>query len=151
MEIAAFVLIGKQIGALATIALVVASTMAGSLLLRHRGLGTIDKVRAVMEKGEDPGPQLAAGAMAVVAALLLIVPGFITSTIGLLVLLPPVRALFWRLVGRRVVFTGQTGASGFGRGRKERAIDLDSGDFRREDGESKQGGGSSPWRRLSED
>lgn len=151
LEIAAFVLVGKQIGALATVGLVLASSVAGSLLLRHQGLGAMNKVRAAMEKGEDPSLQLATSAMSVVAAILLIVPGFITSAIGLLVLLPPVRALFWRLFGRRVVFTGQFSASGFRRGRDGRTIDLDSEDFQR----SGQGGGrpdaDSPWRRLPEE
>jgi UPF0716 protein FxsA len=79
LEIAGFVVVGKQIGALATVGLVMLSTVAGSALLRHQGLGAMNRARAAMDAGKDPSLQLANSAMAVVAAILLIVPGFITS------------------------------------------------------------------------
>ncbi len=151
-EIAGFVVVGKQVGALATVGLVIASTLAGSILLRYQGLGAMNKVRSAVEAGKDPGLQLANSAMGVLAAILLIIPGFITSIIGLLVLLPPVRALFWRLVGRRVVVAGQFGGGQFSRGgfRREQddhTIDLDSEDFRR-NGKPDE---NSPWRRLPDE
>ncbi len=156
-EIAGFVVVGKQIGALATVGLVIASTLAGGMLLRYQGLGAMNKVRAAVEAGRDPGQQLANSAMGVLAAILLIIPGFITSIVGLLVLLPPVRALFWRLAGRRVVVAGQFGGGQFGegqfsrggfrRGPDEHTIDLDSDDFSRS-GEPDE---NSPWRRLPDE
>lgn len=146
LEIAGFVVVGKQIGALATVGLVMLSTVAGSALLRHQGLGAMNRARAAMDAGKDPGLQLANSAMAVVAAILLIVPGFITSAIGLLILLPPVRALFWKMFGRRVVFTSQFGTAGFRRETNSHTIDLDSEDFSRGRPDD-----SSPWRRLPEE
>ncbi|MET3662107.1 FxsA family protein [Aquamicrobium ahrensii] len=151
LEIAGFVLVGKQIGALATVGLVMLSTVAGGALLRHQGLGAMNRARAAMDAGKDPGLPLANSAMAVVAAILLIVPGFITSVIGVLILLPPARALFWKMFGRRVVFTSQFGAGGFRREGDSRTIELDSEDFSRD----RQSGGrtdeNSPWRRLPEE
>lgn len=141
LEIAGFVIVGRQIGALATVGLVLASAVAGSLLLRHQGLGAMARARAEIEAGRDPSRQLAHGAMIVTAAVLLIVPGFLTDIAGLLLFLPPVRDLAWTALKSRI-----TVVSGFGmRRQRERTIDLDAGDF------SRGPDPESPWRRLSDD
>ncbi|TIT49164.1 MAG: membrane protein FxsA, partial [Mesorhizobium sp.] len=89
LEIAGFVVVGREVGALATVGLV-----------RHQGFGVMARIRAEMAAGHDPSRQLAHGAMIVVAAVLLIIPGFITDIIGLLLFLPPVRDFAWsRLKG----------------------------------------------------
>ncbi|TGT35721.1 membrane protein FxsA, partial [Mesorhizobium sp. M4B.F.Ca.ET.169.01.1.1] len=62
-EIAGFVVVGREIGALATVGLVILSSVAGSLLLRHQGFGVMTRVRAEMDAGHDPSRQLAHGAM----------------------------------------------------------------------------------------
>jgi UPF0716 protein FxsA len=151
LEIAGFVIVGREVGALATVGLVLASGIAGVLLLRHQGFGVMARVRAEMAGGGDPSRQLAHGAMIVVAAILLIIPGFITDIIGLLLFLPPVRDLAWsRLKGRIVVATDFT-ASGF-RGRsRDKVIDLDDGDYSREDDFKRGPDHNSPWRRLKDD
>jgi len=150
LEIAGFVIVGREVGALATVGLVLASGIAGVLLLRHQGFGVMARVRAEMAGGGDPSRQLAHGAMIVVAAILLIIPGFITDIIGLLLFLPPVRDLAWRrLKGRIVVATDFTG--GF-RGRsRDKVIDLDDGDYSREDDFKRGPDYNSPWRRLKDD
>ncbi len=88
----------SQIGALATVGLVLASTIAGAVLLRHQGFGVMRRVRTEMDAGRDPSRQLAHGAMIVLAAILLIIPGFITDIFAILLLLPPVRDLAWRML-----------------------------------------------------
>lgn len=141
LEIAGFVVVGRQIGALATVGLVLASAIAGSLLLRHQGLGAMARARAEVEAGRDPSRQLAHGAMIVLAAILLIVPGFLTDIVGLLLFLPPVRDLAWRVLKSRI-----TDVSSFGmRRQRERTIDLDAEDF------SRRPNPDSPWRRLTDD
>lgn len=153
IEIAGFVLVGRQIGALATVGLVLASSIAGILLLRHQGFGVMTKVRAEMAAGRDPSGQLAHGVMILLAALLLMVPGFLTDIIGLLLFLPPVRDLAWRLVKDRIMvvtsFPGGFGG-GFGGPRSDkprdgRTIDLDAEDF------SRRPDPDSPWRRISDE
>ena len=151
LEIAGFVIVGREVGALATVGLVLASSLAGVLLLRHQGFGVMARVRAEMAGGGDPSRQLAHGAMIVVAAILLIIPGFITDIIGLLLFLPPVRDLAWsRLKGRIVVATDFTTGGFRGRSR-DKVIDLDDGDYSRADDYSRGPDHNSPWRRLKDD
>jgi UPF0716 protein FxsA len=155
LEIAGFIVVGRQIGALATIGLVVASSIAGSLLLRHQGFGVMARVRQEIEAGRDPSRHLAHGVMVLLAAVLLIIPGFITDIFGLLLFLPPVRDLAWRLFRNRIVtvtsFSADLGG-GF-RPRGGRTIDLDEDDFSRNNDRRGPHGGDpdSPWRRLGGD
>lgn len=152
LEIAGFVVVGQAIGALATVGLVVASTVAGSLLLRHQGLGVMARVRAETEAGRDPSRQLAHGAMIVLAAVLLIVPGFLTDILALLLLLPPVRDFAWRGLKSRIVMAGDLGMAGFRGGFRDgsraRTIDLDDEDYSRAGTKADP---DSPWRRLGDD
>ena len=67
--------------------------------------------------------------------MLLLTPGFITDTLGLLLFIPAIRDGAWRLLRSRVAFTVRTNASGGGPARRgdRRTIDLDSDDFSRTD------------------
>ena len=150
LEIAGFVIVGREVGALATVGLVLASGIAGVLLLRNQGFGVMARVRAEMAGGGDPSRQLAHGAMIVVAAILLIIPGFITDIIGLLLFLPPVRDLAWSRLKGRIVVATDFSAGGFRRSR-DRVIDLDDGDYSREDDLKRGPDHNSPWRRLKDD
>ena len=150
LEIAGFVIVGREVGALATVGLVLASGIAGVLLLRHQGFGVMARVRAEMAGGGDPSRQLAHGAMIVVAAILLIIPGFITDIIGLLLFLPPVRDLAWRRFKGRIVVATDFSTGGFRRPR-DKVIDLDDGDYSREDDFKRGPDHNSPWRRLKDD
>ncbi|WP_296739592.1 FxsA family protein [Mesorhizobium sp.] len=150
LEIAGFVIVGREVGALATVGLVILSSIAGSLLLRHQGFGVMARVRAEMDAGRDPSRQLAHGAMIVLASILLIIPGFITDIFAILLLLPPVRDLAWRLLKSRIVVaTSFTGGGFRGRGR-DKVIDLDNADYSRDDYPNRPDH-NSPWRRLKND
>ncbi|MBZ9703302.1 MULTISPECIES: FxsA family protein [unclassified Mesorhizobium] len=151
LEIAGFVIVGRQIGALATVGLVLASSIAGALLLRHQGFGVMSRISTEMGAGRDPSRQLAHGAMIVLAAILLIIPGFISDIFGILLFLPPVRDLAWRRLKGRIVVATNFSAGGF-RGRpRDRVIDLDDGDYSREDDFKRGPDHNSPWRRLKDD
>ncbi|AZO04229.1 MULTISPECIES: FxsA family protein [unclassified Mesorhizobium] len=149
LEIAGFVVVGREIGALATVGLVILSSVAGSLLLRHQGFGVMTRVRAEMDAGHDPSRQLAHGAMIVLAAILLIIPGFITDIFAILLLLPPVRDFAWRLFKSRIVMATSF-SSGFSARRRETVIDLDDSDYSRDDYPNRPDH-NSPWRRLKND
>ena len=149
LEIAGFVVVGREIGALATVGLVILSSVAGSLLLRHQGFGVMARVRTEMDAGRDPSRQLAHGAMIVLAAILLIIPGFITDIFAILLLLPPVRDFAWRLLKSRIVMATSF-SSGFSARRRDNVIDLDDSDYSRDDYPNRPDD-SSPWRRLKND
>jgi UPF0716 protein FxsA len=135
-EIAGFVLVGKLIGLLPTLGLVLLGMVGGMLLLREQGIRTLLKAKAAADAGRTPGRPLAEGAVHAVAALLIIVPGFITDIAGLLLLVPPVRNALLRAIAGRVATGGRPGGSGDG----ARVIDLGEGDY------SAQRRRESPWR-----
>lgn len=130
-EIATFVIVGGQIGVLPTIALVLATAITGSILLRIQGFGVMARIRATLDAGGMPGRDLVHGFMIMAAGLLLLTPGFITDTIGLLLFIPAVRDLGWSLIrDRAVVAASASYRRGAGPG--GRTIDLDADEFQRE-------------------
>lgn len=151
LEIAGFVVVGRQVGALATVGLVLASSIAGALLLRYQGLGVMARVRSEMDAGRDPSRQLAHGAMIVLAAILLIIPGFITDIFGILLFLPPVRDLAWRLLKGRIVLATNFSTGGFRARQRDKTIDLDDSDYSRGDDYKRGPDHDSPWRRLKDE
>lgn len=133
IEIAAFVAVGSQIGILATVGLTVATTIAGAALLRIQGFGVMTRIRAALEAGQTPGRDLVHGVMIVAAGLLLIVPGFVTDAIGLLLFVPQLRDIAWRLVRNRIVVVGGAAGGPFRHRGDGRTIDLDADDYVRQD------------------
>lgn len=102
-EIAGFVIVGQAIGVWATLGLIVLTSIIGATLLRIQGLGMINRISNDSRAGINPGRELVHGAMIVVAGFLLLLPGFITDVIGLLLFIPFVRDLAWSRLGARVV------------------------------------------------
>ena len=101
IEIALFIVIGGRIGLWPTLALIVLGGLAGVLILRAHQARALQ----VMERGLSglsPGTFLAQGAFHVLAGLLLILPGFLTDVIGLVLLLPPVQRAILRSIRARV-------------------------------------------------
>jgi UPF0716 protein FxsA len=93
VEIALFIWIGNALGLLPTLLSIVAMAFAGVALLRH----------APLQRGRiDPGRMLAEGAFRTMGALLLILPGFLTGAIGVVLLLPPVQRALMRRLGNRL-------------------------------------------------
>lgn len=141
-EIAGFVLVGEAIGVAGTLALTLAGMVAGCVLLRRNGIATLVRVRAELDAGRPPARPLAEGAVLAVASLLLILPGFISDVVGLLLLVPSVRGALWRLAARRIDI--HTAARDNQPSRKSGVIDLDRGEY------ASAPRADSPWRRESE-
>lgn len=104
IEIALLIAVGRELGVLATLALLMAGVVAGVLLIRVQGFATLLRVRAALGRGEPPTAALFHAACAVAAGLLLIVPGFLSDAmaLALLALLPfrrLLRAWLWRRTG----------------------------------------------------
>lgn len=103
VEIALFVKIGGWIGVWGTLALVVLTAMAGVALIRHQGTQAALDFQQSMDRMRDPLHPMAQRTLLSIAGLLLIVPGFLTDALGVLLLLPQVRG--WIL--RRFSAAGQ--------------------------------------------
>jgi len=111
LEIALFIQVGGAIGTLATIVIVVATALAGTLLLRSQGLATMTKLQNSVADGSNPMNPIAHGALILVAGVLLLTPGFFTDATGLALLIPPVRDALIKAGAARMtthVFHGQT-------------------------------------------
>lgn len=110
IEIALFILVGRAIGLLPTLALVILAAVAGALLLRQQGLGVVERLRSNVNAGTIPGRTMFDAMLVGLAAILLILPGFLSDAIALALLIPAVRsAIFSSLAGRvRVVETTTT-------------------------------------------
>jgi UPF0716 protein FxsA len=150
VEIAGFVVVGRQIGVLATLGLIVATGVAGAMLMRFQGFGVMTRIRRDIEAGRDPGRELAHGIMILLAGFLLLIPGFLTDILGILLFVPKVRDLGWRFLKSRVNFATDfsTMGGGFARRGRGRTIDLDPDDYSK--GESPRSRGS-PWRQIDEE
>jgi UPF0716 protein FxsA len=96
LEIALFIEIGGAIGLLPTLGVILLTAVLGTAIVRWQGLRALDRLRASMETGGDPMGPIAHGALILVAGVLLVLPGFFTDALGLLLLVPPIRALLIR-------------------------------------------------------
>lgn len=106
IEIAGFVLIGPYLGVGGTLAEIILTGMLGMAIIRRQGFETLVRLRAAATAGETPLPVAADGGAQVLAGVLLTVPGFFTDAIGLLLLIPPVRALAVAWMLRRLARSG---------------------------------------------
>lgn len=100
IEIGLFVTLGGALGLWATLALVLGSFMLGLAILRRGG------VRPRPLRRDRPLAELAEGGFSMVAAILLILPGFLTSALGLILLVPAVQRLALRRLGRHLSARG---------------------------------------------
>jgi len=101
IEIYLFIKIGSQIGALITILLIFLTAIIGVYYARYEGLNTIKSAFFQLSKNEAPAFEILSGAIIAIAAVLLIVPGFITDIIGFLLIFPPSRKLIFRSISKK--------------------------------------------------
>lgn len=134
-EIYVLIRVGALIGAIPTIALVIFTAVLGAQLMRSQGLSALRQVQACLERGETPALELLEGAVVLVGGGLLLVPGFITDTFGLLALIPPVRraALRWFLARNSTLAAGPHGPGGPGSPEPKHGPRTIEGEYRRED------------------
>jgi UPF0716 protein FxsA len=90
-EIAVFMAIGEQIGLLTTLALAFLTAILGGAIIKHQGLQTLTKFRTQSGAGHIPEQEIFNGLCLVAAGAMLITPGFVTDTLGFLLLVPKIR------------------------------------------------------------
>ena len=155
VEIAGFVIVGSEIGVLATLGLIVLSAVLGFSLLRRQGLSLLNQMKAETAAGRAPQREIIHGTLLIFAGILLIIPGFLTDIIGLLLFIPFVRDLIWnRFLRNRVVMAtnfqaGSAGANYQYYGQRpapqdDDIIDLDPEDYSSSSDSNKKAN-NSPW------
>ena len=101
IEIYLFIKLGSQIGAFYTILLIFVTAFFGIVYARYEGFNTLRSGMSQMVKNELPVYEIISGAALAFAALLLILPGFATYFIGLLIIFPPTRKLIFKKVSNK--------------------------------------------------
>lgn len=101
-EMATFFWVESRIGLGWALAIAVATALIGSVLVRRAGISVLARFQERLREGVLPGRELSDGASILVAGAFLISPGFITDTLGFLLLIPAVRGLIHRFLSRRV-------------------------------------------------
>jgi|SRR5215211_342701 UPF0716 protein FxsA len=102
-ELAVIIQVGQAIGVWWTIAILVADSILGSMLMRSQGRAVWRRFNATLQSGRPPAREVADGVLVIFGGALLLTPGFITDIFGLLFLLPPTRALIRRLFLRQAM------------------------------------------------
>ena len=93
LELWLLIEVGSGIGGLSTIALCLLTAALGGFLIRWQGMSTLLDAQKRMAHGEIPADHGFHGLMIAFSGLMLFTPGFITDSIGFLLLVPPVRQL----------------------------------------------------------
>ena len=95
LEIYLLIKIGSQIGALFTILLIFSTAIIGIYYAKYEGLNTLKSGFVSLSKNEIPTFEILSGAAIAFAALLLIIPGFLTDVFGFLIIFPVTRKLIF--------------------------------------------------------
>ena len=100
-EMATFFWVESRIGLGWALGLALTTALLGSVLVKRAGVSVFRAIRQKAEQGRLPGRELTHAAAILVSGAFLISPGFITDTLGFLLLLPPVRDLIHTIVVKR--------------------------------------------------
>ena len=102
IEIFVFIEFGRLWGAWPTVGAIFSTAFFGCLIVRHQGLAVIRKTQQEITRGYAPAENLTVGACLLFAAILLVIPGFVTDLIGFLLLIPVFRQPAISIVRKKV-------------------------------------------------
>jgi UPF0716 protein FxsA len=88
IEIYVLISVGEAIGGFFTIVLVVVTALMGSNLLKQQGFTILQKVQQKVSQGQSPSFEMLEGVVIMVSGILLLTPGFVTDSVGILGLMP---------------------------------------------------------------
>ena len=107
IEIYLFIKIGSYIGAFNTVSLILITAIVGIIYARYEGFNTLRSGMSQLIKNELPVYEIISGAALTFAALLLILPGFATDLIGLILIFPPTRKLILKNFSKKYASKNQ--------------------------------------------
>ena len=103
IEIYLFIKIGSQIGAFNTISLIFITAIVGIYYAKYEGLNTLKSAIKQTVQNEIPIYEIVSGAALAFAAILMIIPGFLTDLIGLLIIFPWTRKFFLKKISKKML------------------------------------------------
>ena len=102
VELALLIEVGRYLGAVPTVALVIATGAAGAALARSQGVRAFARLRQTVAAGTFPGDELFDAVLILAGGLLLLTPGMVTDLIGLAALVPGTRHVLKSYLERAV-------------------------------------------------
>jgi UPF0716 protein FxsA len=103
VELAVIIQVGQAIGVWWTIAILIADSVLGALLMRAQGRAAWRRFTVALQSVRPPAREVADGVLVIFGGALLLTPGFLSDIFGLLFLLPPTRALIRRAFLRQAM------------------------------------------------
>jgi UPF0716 protein FxsA len=110
-ELYVLIQIGSAIGILPTIALLILDSVLGAALMRSQGRAAWMRFNRALAEGRVPGREVMDGALVIFGGALLLTPGFLSDFLGLILLLPPTRAIVRTVLVRRFAGRVMTSAT----------------------------------------
>ena len=101
IEIYLLIKIGSQIGAVSTILLIFSTAIIGVYYAKYEGLNTLKSGFSQLSRNETPAYEVISGAAIAFAALLLIIPGFVTDALGFLLIFPLSRKIIFNKLAKK--------------------------------------------------
>jgi UPF0716 protein FxsA len=105
-ELYVLIQVGQVIGVLETVGLLLLVSVVGAWLAKREGIGVLRRMQAAVNAGRVPGTELVDAFLILLAAALMLTPGFLTDILAILLLVPPVRAgvrrTLRRVLARRI-------------------------------------------------
>lgn len=118
--------IGTALGAFNTIIFLIGAGMAGMAVLRRQGFSTLMRFQQRLDSGESPAAEVMNGLLLAIAGGLLMLPGFLSDVLALLLLIPPLRRLLVaRWLKRSLLQKAARSSNG--------SVNVIEGEYRRED------------------
>jgi len=102
LELVLLIEIGRLIGTLPTIALILLTGIVGAFLVRRQGVQVLSRIRTQFQTGQLPADPIFDGAIILVAGAFLMTPGVLTDALGFLCLIPATRGWMKRTIRSRI-------------------------------------------------
>ena len=150
VELYVIIQIGQAIGVVPTIALLILDSVLGAALMRSQGRAAWLRLHRALAEGRIPGQEVIDGALVIFGGALLLTPGFLSDILGLILLLPPTRAIVRTVLLRRFAGRIVAGATSGAQARMDRLFTFGASPGAR-GGTAGPGGRRSPPAGLGDD
>ena len=127
VELYVIIQIGQAIGVLPTIALLILDSVVGAALMRAQGRSAWRRFNHALAEGRMPAREVMDGALVIFGGALLLTPGFLSDILGLILLLPPTRAIVRTMLVRRFAGRVVAGAASGAQARMGRMFTFEAG------------------------